>query len=624
MITVPAVSVIIPIHNSREFLENTLKYLELQTFTDFEVIFVDDASEDDPLEFLDQLCRNSGILYRVIKLETNQGCGAARNAGIREANGNYIICLDVDDYYHPQLLQQMYSNISKYDAEVVLCSSIVTDCSNDTKRIFGQWRRICELKELNDGIFVCDNPFQFEGISDLIDYVAWNKMLKKDYFIEHELWFPHMKYYEDISFSFNAILQSNRTVFITEPLIDYYRCSNGSMTSWTMPKEHFMIDAFNLVLSDQYNLGHSKLHIDLLKRVVKNLEAIYKSDLTNPEDKEIIYRKVCQRAYKEWHIDDYATSGIIQFEDGGLFSSAKEQYREVPDPIIQPLLYGDKVVLCAMSDPVESTTAPAIAKEIADYLGNRGVNTVCLDDYEFNKRKDIIGKSDYLNRTFADKTVKYIFDVSGGDLANELLDHLNKDIILNSNAIYAGYSDLTVITNAIYAMVGKRSLLYRINNLFLNMSGIQRERFINTFFYGGDQLLDIQTVFYKGTHIEGVVIGGNIRCFLKLAGTPFYPDFTGKILFLESLNDDIDSIRANIAQLKQQGVFNKIGGLIIGAWGKKENENASEIDRFILSVLPEKLPVVKTCEVGHGHLSKAIVIGGYITINSKGECKWII
>lgn len=120
------------------------------------------------------------------------------------------------------------------------------------------------------------------------------------------------------------------------------------------------------------------------------------------------------------------------------------------------------------------------------------------------------------------------------------------------------------------------------------------------------------------------MIGGNIRCFLKLSGTAFYPDFTDKLLFLESLNDNPDSIRANLAQLKQQGVFRGIKGLILGTWGKQENENAAMIDRFILSEVPEDLPVVKTREVGHGFLSKAVVIGGYLRLKSDGECKWII
>ncbi len=126
-------------------------------------------------------------------------------------------------------------------------------------------------------------------------------------------------------------------------------------------------------------------------------------------------------------------------------------------------------------------TAHTVAKEVKKYLDKRGLNTICLDDLEFNLSKNSIGKSDYLNRVFGDRSVRYVFDVSGGDLANEVLEHLDYNCIAYSKAVFAGYSDLTVITNAIYARTGKKSLLYRINNLIMDQSGIQRERFPESF-----------------------------------------------------------------------------------------------------------------------------------------------
>ena len=619
----PEISVIIPIHNAKGYLNDTIEYLKQQIFTDFEVVFVDDASEDGTTELLKGAIKNSGLSARVIELESNSGCGAARNIGIKASTGKYVMCLDADDYYYPQLLQQLYTAITVHGADVAVCCSIVHDHAEDTKRIFGQWRRINALKELKNNIFVCDNPIHFNGICDLIDYVAWSKMIRKDYLVENDLWFPHLEYYEDIAYSFNSVLQSKRTIFVAEPLIEYNRHSTGGMTSWIKPKEHYMVDAFNLVLTRLEECGCANVYIEMLNRALNNLEAQYSSGDTLLEDKELILKKICQRAYREWHIEEYETSGDIKVNTVGLFATAKELLGK-DCTSLPPLLYGDKVILCAMSDPIRNTSALTVAWELKKYLEDSGLNATCLDDFEFNDSRNILGKADYLNKAFDDHDVKYIFDISGGDLANEILEYLDYDVISNSNAIYVGYSDLTVITNAIFAITGKKSLLYRINNLILDKSGTQQERFKDSFLCGGKEILSFKPFFYRGDKMEGVVIGGNIRCFLKLSGTDFLPDITDKLLFLESLNDNPDNIRACIAQLKQQGVFSKIKGLIIGTFGKKENENAVAIDKFILSQTPEDLPVVKTREVGHGYLSKAIVIGGYLKLDSDGECKWSI
>lgn len=115
--------------------------------------------------------------------------------------------------------------------------------------------------------------------------------------------------------------------------------------------------------------------------------------------------------------------------------------------------------------------------------------------------------------------------------------------------------------------------------------------------------------------MSGIVVGGNIRCLLKLAGTEFWPDMTGKILFLESLDDNIKTARAQIAQLKQLHVFEKVAGVLLGTFGIKERSEISDIDRCFESELPIQLPLSKTREIGHGYLSRAIWIGKELHIH---------
>ena len=138
---------------------------------------------------------------------------------------------------------------------------------------------------------------------------------------------------------------------------------------------------------------------------------------------------------------------------------------------------------------------------------------------------------------YRDDSIKAVFDISGGDIANGILPYLNYEVIADSDKQFWGYSDLTTIINAIYTKTGKSSVLYQICNLLYEYGEQQQENFQNTVFGKGDALFQFPCEFYQGNAMEGIVVGGNVRCFLKLAGTAYFPDLTDKILLIESMRD---------------------------------------------------------------------------------------
>lgn len=216
-----------------------------------------------------------------------------------------------------------------------------------------------------------------------------------------------------------------------------------------------------------------------------------------------------------------------------------------------------------------------------------------------------------LMRFYNDKNIKAIFDLSGGDLCNEILDYLNYDDIINSKKPFIGYSDLTVLINALYEKTKIPNINYQLRNLIRESADVQKQYFINNFLKEEDMIHSLNYVFIKGTHMEGKVIGGNIRCFLKLAGTEYIPSFENKILFLEALSGDINKISTFIAQYKQIGAFSNINGLILGSFSEMEKTYSDiEIKNFFLEKLKDyDFPIVKTSELGHNPNSKAITIG---------------
>lgn len=132
------ISVIIPVYNVRNKIYKCLDSIKKQTFKEFEVLFIDDGSRDDSIYFARDYLKYTDINYRIIKKKTG-GISSARNLGIDEAKGDYILFLDSDDYIDDDLLKDFYDKINETDSDIVYCgyageddngNRIVTNMSN--------------------------------------------------------------------------------------------------------------------------------------------------------------------------------------------------------------------------------------------------------------------------------------------------------------------------------------------------------------------------------------------------------------------------------------------------------------------------------------------------------------
>ena len=222
---------------------------------------------------------------------------------------------------------------------------------------------------------------------------------------------------------------------------------------------------------------------------------------------------------------------------------------------------------------------------------------------------------------YQDNHIQAIFDVSGGDLANGVLPYLDYDLIHSHSKLFFGYSDLSVVLNAIYAKTNQPTYLYQIRNLVGEKGLIQQQRFQETFLKGGNSLLELNPVWIQGNHMSGEVIGGNIRCFLKLAGTSYMPDFNEKILLLESYSGDVAKMATYLNQYKQLGVFDRINGIILGYFTEmQEKKYQPDIVSLVRQIVDnDKLPIVKTEYIGHGADSRCAIIGEVLTLSNESE-----
>lgn len=282
------------------------------------------------------------------------------------------------------------------------------------------------------------------------------------------------------------------------------------------------------------------------------------------------------------------------------------------------LLKGDKIGIVACSNAQLLSNKEKI-NELEKVLKEIGLNPI-FSKFIYEKYSVFSGsgkeRGEALMNFYLDKDIKAIFDISGGDLANEVLDYLDFEIIKNNPKAFFGYSDLTTIINAIYSKTGNVSYLYQIRNLIYSFKDIQKERFINSILLGKDDLFNIKYEFLQGNKMSGVVVGGNIRCFLKLSGTPYMPNLENKILLLESYGGEVALMTTYLTQLKQMGAFKKIKGIILGTFTKmEENKVKPNIEEIVLKIVNDKnLPIIKTNEIGHGMDSKCMIIGKNIKV----------
>ena len=270
------------------------------------------------------------------------------------------------------------------------------------------------------------------------------------------------------------------------------------------------------------------------------------------------------------------------------------------------------VAIISCSNGLQESARPTIDK-LLEILSSLGLNVI-LSSTIYVKDDGLSSGSgkergEELMKLYKDSAIDAIFDVSGGDLANEVLEYIDFNVIKNNPKPFIGYSDLSVMLNSIYSQAGSPSYLYQVRHIVNNKENLYR--FSNFIKDSNNDLFNINYKWVQGESMEGVVIGGNIRCTLKLAGTKYMPSFKDKILLLESLGGDVAKMRTFLTQLKLIGTFKEINGIILGTFTEMEKNNYNPtIEELVKEIVNDKnMPIVKTEEIGHGNDSKCIVIG---------------
>ncbi|MDY5251276.1 MAG: LD-carboxypeptidase [Erysipelotrichaceae bacterium] len=272
-----------------------------------------------------------------------------------------------------------------------------------------------------------------------------------------------------------------------------------------------------------------------------------------------------------------------------------------------------KIAIVACSDPISDNTRMILNELIAclNELDLAALLAPTVLDPSEDPGLLIAHKAQNLNAYFADDDIKAIFDISGGNLANTIIPYLDYSLLKRKHKPFFGYSDLTSILNAIYAKTDKPTYLYQLRNIYQDKSKMQKQAFANMVNNVDLSLFTIKWRFIRKEQVSGIMIGGNIRCFLKLAGTPYMPKLADKILFLESYGGELALIQSFMAQLKQLPDFAKLKGIALGTFTMidKQGQTAKLITMVADMIQEYDMALLKTEDVGHGVNAKCLIIG---------------
>ena len=214
------VSVIIPVFNAEKYISTCIESLISQSYSDFEIICVDDGSTDNSPRILQQYMSMDPRI-KIIE-QKNQFAGNARNTGMEVASGKYCMFLDVDDFFEKNMIELQVRQIERDHADICICDADIYDDQAGTFRK-SEW--------LLAKSYIPHVPFNREEIKDHIFFIktpaAWNMIISSAFIKEHALKFQETKNTNDLYFTY-AALNLAQKITVVDMVLVHYRIGTGS------------------------------------------------------------------------------------------------------------------------------------------------------------------------------------------------------------------------------------------------------------------------------------------------------------------------------------------------------------------------------------------------------------
>lgn len=209
----PEVSIIMPLYNNQVHIKKTINSVLSQTFENFEIIVVDDCSEDNSVPIVQQLVKKDPRI-KIFQMSENNGAALARNAGLKESKGRYIAYLDADDLWEESKLEKQISFMKKNNCGFSCTSYEVID--NEGKKLNKEVRM---KKSLDYKGFLTNNLLQTVGIMADTNHISKNLLIM-----------PNLRRRQDAA-TWLQILRDGHKCYGLNEVLGYYRRVPNSLSS---------------------------------------------------------------------------------------------------------------------------------------------------------------------------------------------------------------------------------------------------------------------------------------------------------------------------------------------------------------------------------------------------------
>ena len=264
----PQISVIVPVYGAEKYLKRCLDSLRNQTLYDFEIILVDDGSKDNS----GVICDEYAVKDSRIKVfhKENGGVASARQCGLDNAVGEYVIHVDPDDWVESTMLEEMLEKAIQESSDMVICD-FVKNRKSDAVYVSQK------PKSLNPQCVMCELFQNLHG-------ACWNKLIRRSLFNDFNISFPsNLIVWEDLFVCINLTMHNIRISYLPKAFYHYDCFVNensivNELSDRKLKSMLFFIDYFNSILDfDKSLLNRSKIDV---KRLAFMMPGIKKKDFT--------------------------------------------------------------------------------------------------------------------------------------------------------------------------------------------------------------------------------------------------------------------------------------------------------------------------------------------------------
>lgn len=315
-----------------------------------------------------------------------------------------------------------------------------------------------------------------------------------------------------------------------------------------------------------------------------------------------------------------ALAGLLPLLRGAPASAA------APGRLLPPALRpGDTVALVSPSSPVDDSLQLVLAREVLEALGFRVRPGAHYGDRRGHLAGGDEARAADINAAFADPEVRAVVCVRGGSGAARLLPLLDYGLIRAHPKVLLGYSDITALHCAIHARTGL--VTFHGPNGSGSWNAFNADQFRRLFLDRelvhyrneppqADELVPRRnrTLPIRGGRARGPLVGGNLAVLSALAGSPYLPDFSGRILFLEDVAEAPYRVDRMLSTLKLAGVLDRIAGFIFGECtdcDPGDGHGSLTLEQILDDhVRPLGIPAYRGAMIGHIPRQFIVPVGG--------------